>query len=276
MDVLDAALAEDLGPGDLTRHLFRADDIREGYIEAQGEGVLCGVGLAAAMFGDVADVDIQMNDGAPLTPDDVALAFEGPIGELLSRERTALNFIMHLSGVATLTSQFVKAVAGTDVQIVDTRKTLPGLRSLQKYAVRCGGGVNHRLGLFDAAMIKDNHIQAAGSISKAVKTLRQRIPFTAKIEVECESEAMVREAVDAGADIVMLDNMSPAAMRPICERYRGKVLLEASGGISLKTVRAVAESGVNFISVGALTHSAVAVPFHLELVETQQPKGGRR
>lgn len=275
LDVLDFALSEDLGPGDLTRSLFRESDVREGYIEAQGEGVLCGVGIAAAIFGDVGEVDVQMRDGEWCEPGDVVIGFECPVGEMLSRERTALNFLMHLSGVSTLTAEFVRAVEGTSARIVDTRKTIPGLRSLQKYAVRCGGATNHRLGLYDAAMIKDNHIQAAGSIRNAVEKLRKAIPFTAKIEVECENEAMVKEAVEAGADIVMLDNMKPDRMRSICQQYKGRMLFEASGGITLSSVRAVAESGVDLISVGALTHSARAVPLHLELVEREKP-GKRR
>jgi nicotinate-nucleotide pyrophosphorylase (carboxylating) len=180
-------------------------------------------------------------------------------------ERTALNFIMHLSGVATLTSAHVKRVKGTKAKIVDTRKTLPMLRSLQKYAVRCGGGHNHRMGLYDGAMIKDNHIAACGSISEALSAVRSYASHMTKIEVECESLDQIEEAINAGADVVLLDNMDPFMMREAVQKYAGKCLFEASGGVSLDTVSGVAKTGVDLISVGALTHSATAIPFHLEL-----------
>ena len=172
---------------------------------------------------------------------------------------------MMLSGVSSLTNWFVRSVGKNQARIVDTRKTVPGLRSLQKYAVRCGGGSNHRLGLYDAVMIKDNHIRACGSIAKAVQRARESIGHTVKIEVECESRAMVREAIEAGADIIMLDNMSAEAMKPILETYKGQAIFEASGGVTLQSVNAIADTGVDIISVGALTHSAPALSFHLEI-----------
>lgn len=264
--VLERALVEDLGPGDLTAACLPRDLTVNGMIEAQADGVLCGVGVAAACLGRVANVQVRLSDGSAVEPGDTVLTFSGPAAECLSHERTALNFLMHLSGVATLTRAFVSAVAGTGAQIVDTRKTLPGMRSLQKYAVRCGGGKNHRLGLYDAVMIKDNHIRAAGSIAEAVQRVRRTAPHTAKIEVEADRPDQADEAVAAGADIVLLDNMPPETMRTIVERHRGSaVKFEASGGVRLETVRAIAESGVDLISVGALTHSAVALPLHLEL-----------
>lgn len=259
-EIVALAFREDSGFGDLTAGLWGSAPSISGYIEAQGPLVVCGAGLAGEIFG----VTPSVCDGDSLVAGSRVVSFAGEPGEILRRERVALNFLMQLSGVATLTRRYVDAVAGTRARIVDTRKTVPGLRLLQKYAVRCGGGLNHRLGLHDAAMLKDNHIRAAGSIRAAVGALRSLIPFTARIEVECESEAMVAEAVDAGADIVMLDNMAPAQMAPIVAQYSDRVLLEASGGITLDTVRAVAETGVHFISVGALTHSAPSVPLHLE------------
>jgi nicotinate-nucleotide pyrophosphorylase (carboxylating) len=172
---------------------------------------------------------------------------------------------MHLSGVATLTRQYVDRVEGTHAKIVDTRKTLPGLRTLQKYAVRCGGGFNHRMGLYDGAMVKDNHIRATGSITEAVRLLKTYVSHMVKIEVECENLNQVHEAVKAGADVILLDNMDPFMMREAVKTYKGKILFEASGGVSLETVRGVAQTGVDLISVGALTHSAVALSFHLEV-----------
>ena len=189
-----------------------------------------------------------------------------PAKRALMVERTALNFLMHLSGVATLTNEFVKRIDGTGAKIIDTRKTLPGMRALQKYAVRCGGGHNHRMGLYDGAMIKDNHIAALGSIQAAVEKVRSYASHLIRIEVECENLQQVEEAVNAGADVVLLDNMDPFMMREAVQGFRGKVLFEASGGVSIDTVRGVANTGVDLISVGALTHSAVALPIHLEFL----------
>lgn len=259
------AKEEDWGPGDLTASIWRDARPVTAYIETQAVGVICGVGLAAELFEEASEVEVLVPDGSGVVAGTRIMNLAGSPGEILKRERIALNFMMHLSGVASLTAQYVHAIEGTGAQLVDTRKTIPGLRVLQKYAVRCGGGRNHRMGLFDAAMLKDNHIRAAGSIASAVSTLRATLPFTAKVEVECESEAMVAEAIDAGAEIVMLDNMSPDHMRAIVERYRGRALFEASGGVNLETIRAVAESGVDYISVGALTHSAKGLTMHLEM-----------
>jgi nicotinate-nucleotide pyrophosphorylase (carboxylating) len=172
---------------------------------------------------------------------------------------------MHMSGIATATSHYVEKVRHTKARIVDTRKTLPNLRALQKYAVRCGGGVNHRMGLYDAVMIKDNHIRAHGSILAAVEATKKNLGHLIKIEVECENEDQVSEAIQAKVDVIMLDNMSPSKMTQLVGKHTGKVIFEASGGVNLSSVKEIAESGVDIISVGAITHSVLAVPFHMEL-----------
>jgi|688.fasta_scaffold112936_4 nicotinate-nucleotide pyrophosphorylase (carboxylating) len=264
--LLELALSEDIGPGDLTAGCLNPDTLGSGYIEAQADGVLCGVGVAASIFSEVADVEVLVNDGSACAAGTRVLNIHGELASILTHERVALNFLMHLSGVASLTAKFVEAIQGSGAVIVDTRKTLPGMRSLQKYAVRCGGGRNHRMGLFDAVMIKDNHIVANGSIAAAVHAVREKIPHTAMVEVEADRPDQADEAVAAGANIVLLDNMSPAMMSEIVTKHKGSgVKFEASGGVNLTTVRAIAESGVDLISVGALTHSAVALPLHLEL-----------
>lgn len=266
--IVDAAYEEDLGHGDLTACLWDHEPPTVSWrIEAQAPGVLCGSAIAA--YGLLAAgpmLDWEVGDGSAIEPGTTILRGRGPADRLLARERVALNFLMHLSGVATLTRRFVEAVEGTGARIVDTRKTLPGLRALQKYAVRCGGGSNHRMGLYDGLMIKDNHIAAAGGVAAAVRRARERGPHTVRVEVECATPAQVDEAVEAGAEIVMLDNMGRDAMRDCVSRHRTSgVLFEASGGVDLESVRQVAETGVDLISVGALTHSAPALPIHLEV-----------
>jgi nicotinate-nucleotide pyrophosphorylase (carboxylating) len=267
----DDAVAEDLGSGDITAGSLPPDQMIEWYIEAQSEGVLSGLGIADYLLGPVqtdpedAWIEPKRTDGDFVQRGTIVIEGLLPSRRVMAAERTALNFLMHLSGVATLTHQFVRKVEGTDAKIVDTRKTIPMLRGLQKYAVRCGGGHNHRMGLYDGAMLKDNHIAAAGSITGAITKLKKYASHMTKIEVECESMDQVEEAVLAGADVVLLDNMDPFLMREVVKRFKGKVLLEASGGINLDTVRGVAQTGVDLISVGALTHSAPALPFHLEI-----------
>lgn len=265
---MEAALLEDIGPGDLSAALVPPERQVSWYVEAQAEGILCGSGLALAVLRDPANpdaVNLHAEDGDHVRDTTLILNGALPAQTLLSRERLALNYLMHLSGIATLTAQFVAAVDGTDCRIVDTRKTIPGLRHLAKYAVRCGGGQNHRFGLFDGIMVKDNHIRACGSITAAVARAREIAPHMVKIEVECEDLAMVEEAVKARADIVMLDNMDLAAMAEAVNRFKGQTVFEASGGVNLKTVRAIAETGVDAVSVGALTHSAPSLSFHLEV-----------
>jgi nicotinate-nucleotide pyrophosphorylase (carboxylating) len=258
---LRLAVAEDLGPVDLAGALFEQDQTVEWSIEAQEEGVLSGAEIAASLLG--AKEDFGFEDGSGISQGDVLLAGTGPASEVLKHERVALNYLMHLSGIATLTWAFVCAAEGTGTRIVDTRKTTPGLRALEKYAVRCGSGHNHRMGLFDGLMIKDNHIAACGGISAAIERAKHVVPHMIRIEVECTSISQVSEAVSAGADVVMLDNMDLGTMRAVVQSFKGQVVLEASGGVKLENVRAIAETGVDLISVGALTHSAPALAIHM-------------
>jgi nicotinate-nucleotide pyrophosphorylase (carboxylating) len=268
--VVDAALAEDLGHGDVTASAVPEGLLSEYELEVQAEGVLCGLGIVMDLltpFGDGMEeeyAEYKAVDGDRVKPGQIVLQGKLNTRELLRHERTALNFIMHLSGVATFTWRFVQAVKGTRAVILDTRKTLPGLRLLQKYAVRCGGGHNHRMGLFDGILIKDNHIRAAGGVQQAIKNVRAEAPHTLRIEIECNTVAQVDRALSAGADIIMLDNMAVAEMKDAVSICKGRAKLEASGGVNLETVREIAETGVDYISVGALTHSAPALPFHLE------------
>jgi nicotinate-nucleotide pyrophosphorylase (carboxylating) len=270
LDDVDNAISEDVGFGDVTGGCIPSDLLARWRIEAQADGILSGVGIAEYLLsplqGDPEEcwVEVRNVDGDRINRGDTVIEGLLPAQRSLLAERTALNFVMHLSGVATLTSQFVAKVQGTNARIVDTRKTLPGLRMLQKYAVRCGGGQNHRMGLYDGAMVKDNHIIAMGSIRDAVNAIRKYASHMTKIEVEATTLEMVAEAVGAGADIVLLDNMDPFMMREAVRAHEGQCLFEASGGINLETVRGVAQTGVDIISVGALTHSASAIPFHME------------
>ena len=267
-DVVEEALREDIGTGDVSASAMPKGRIVEWYIEAQGSGVVSGMGIIEYLFQpDEEDENIELlcGDSDPVVPGQIIAKGRLDASKALQYERTALNFLMHMSGVATATSQYVAAIAGTRARIADTRKTLPSLRLLQKYAVRCGGGFNHRMGLYDAVMIKDNHIQASGSITAAVAAVRSSIGHLLKIEVECETEDQVVEAIVCKSDVVMLDNMPPAAMAQIVHAHAGQAIFEASGGVNLSSVRAIAESGVDVISVGAITHSVVALPFHLEL-----------
>jgi nicotinate-nucleotide pyrophosphorylase (carboxylating) len=269
--IVDDALAEDVGSGDVTGGALSPDLMVDWRIEAQAEGVLSGVGICEyllAPFGsdpEDAFIEVHRVDGEFVGRGQNVIAGRLPARRALLAERTALNFLMHMSGVATLTDKFVQKIEGTEAKIVDTRKTIPGLRTLQKYAVRCGGGHNHRMGLYDGAMIKDNHIKAAGSITHALQALRSYASHMTKIEVECETLDEVDEAVAGGADVILLDNMDPFTMRQAVTRHKGRCLFEASGGIDLDTVRGVAQTGVELISVGALTHSAVAMAFHMEI-----------
>ncbi len=262
---------EDVGSGDVTAGAIPADLLVEWHIEAQAEGVLSGVAIAEYLLAPLAHdpenafVDVHRSDGEFVSRGERILSGYTPGRRALSVERTALNFMMLMGGIATLTDQFVRRVEGTNAKVVDTRKTIPLLRTLQRYAVRCGGGHNHRMGLFDAALVKDNHIAAAGSITKAVEAIRGYLSHMSKLEVECETLEQVVEAVNAGADVVLLDNMDPFMMREAVRAHKGKCLFEASGGVDLDTVRGVAQTGVDLISIGALTHSSPAMNFHMEL-----------
>ncbi len=264
-------MAEDVGSGDVTSGCLPPDLMVPWHIEAQADGFLSGVGIAEhllAPYGpdpEQANVHVHKVDGDYVRRGDVIIEGTHLARRMFMAERTSLNFLMHMSGIATLTGQFVEKVKGTNSRIIDTRKTLPGLRNLQKYAVRCGGGHNHRMGLFDGVLIKDNHIAAMGGIRKAVEAVRIYASHMAKIEVECESLNDVKEAVAAKVDVILLDNMDPFMMREAVQKYAGACLFEASGGVSLDTVAGVAKTGVDLISVGSLTHSAPGLPFHMEI-----------
>jgi nicotinate-nucleotide pyrophosphorylase (carboxylating) len=268
--VVRSALEEDLGAGDLTTHAIVACGTRgKAALEARETITLAGLPVFYLVF-RLLDADITMrphfSDGARVSAGERICAIEGSLSAILKGERTALNFVQRMSGIATLTRQYVDQVESLNVKVVDTRKTVPGLRFLDKYAVRMGGGFNHRMGLFDGILIKDNHIAIAGSITKAVSLAREKARHTLKVEVEVEDLAGVEEAVQAGADAILLDNMSPNTIREAVGLCRGRVLTEASGGITLENVREIAETGVGIISVGALTHSAPAVDLSLEVV----------
>jgi nicotinate-nucleotide pyrophosphorylase (carboxylating) len=206
----------------------------------------------------------EVEDGTVVSAGTVIATVHGPLRVILTAERTALNFLGHLSGVASATRRWVDAVEGTGARIRDTRKTMPGLRALEKYAVRCGGGLNHRMSLSDAALVKDNHVIAAGGVVAAFERVRAEYPGL-PIEIEVDTVAQAREVIDAGADLVLLDNMSPADMRTVVDYAAGRAKLEASGGLTLDTARAVAETGVDYLSVGALTHSASVLDIGLDM-----------
>ncbi len=264
-----AALAEDIGSGDITTTLCVPAEARAtATVLAKSPGVIAGLEVAALAF-RLLDPDARWEalvaDGFPVADTPMPLAtVTGRAQALLTAERVALNFLQHLSGVATVTARYVAAVAGTGARIVDTRKTTPGLRMLEKYAVRVGGGHNHRLGLSDCVLIKDNHIQAAGGIANAVAGAKAQIPHTMKIEVETDTLAQVGEALEAGADIILLDNMALDTLRRAVAMIGGRAVAEASGGLSLDRVAAVAATGVQILSVGALTHSAPALDIGLD------------
>ena len=267
--LVKAALDEDGAFNDLTTIATVVSDRRaRATLVAREAGVVCGVPLALEAF-RVLDskvaIRVDVEDGTPVSAGTPVLVLSGHARGLLSAERVALNFMQRLSGVASLTRRFVEAVAGTRVKILDTRKTLPGWRALEKYAVRAGGGVNHRFDLASAVMIKDNHLAAVeGDVALAVKRARDMSPAGVKVEVECDRIDQVRAALDAGADIVMLDNMPPALMRECVALVNGRATVEASGGVNLGTVRGIAETGVDWISIGALTHSPPAMDLALE------------
>ena len=267
--VVKHALEEDGAFNDLTTIATVVSDRRaRATLVAREAGVICGVPLALEAF-RVLDaktaIRVDVEDGTPVAAGTPVLVLSGHARGLLSAERVALNYMQRLSGIATMTHRFVDAVAGTKAKILDTRKTLPGWRALDKYAVRAGGGVNHRFDLSSAVMIKDNHLAAVeGDIELAVRRSREMSPPDTKVEVECDTIDQVREALAARADIIMLDNMPPARMRECVELIAGKATVEASGGVTLATVRAIAETGVDWISVGALTHSPPALDLALE------------
>ena len=261
--LIDLWLAEDIGHGDVTT-LTMIDAEAEGAfaMNARQPLSLAGIEVAAACFrryDPTLDVKVVVADGARVAPKTTLLTVKGKARSLLTVERTALNIVQHLSGIATETAKWMDAIKGTEAKLIDTRKTTPGLRALQKHAVVCGGGANHRLGLDSGVMIKDNHIAVAGSIAKAVERARNGAPALIKIEVECDRLDQVREAVAARADVIMLDNMSLDAMREAVKFVDGRIPLEASGGVKFETVRAIAETGVDYISSSQMFQGSPAV-----------------
>jgi nicotinate-nucleotide pyrophosphorylase (carboxylating) len=266
--LIDFWLAEDIGHGDLTSlAMIDADARGTFHMNARQPLTVAGIEVAAACFrryDPKIEIDIAATDGQRVAPKAELMTVSGRAQSVLTVERTALNVVQHLSGIATETSRFVDAIAGTKAKLIDTRKTTPGLRMLEKYAVVCGGGANHRLGLDGGVLIKDNHIAVAGSIAKAVERARSRVPSLIKIEVECDRLDQVREALDAGADIILLDNMPLDQMREAVRLVNGRIPLEASGGVRFETVRAIAETGVDFISTSKITQAAPAVDIGLD------------
>jgi len=267
--LIEHALLEDIHTGDITTQAVvpgrRAASAR---LIAKEDLVQAGLFVAERVFQRLSpDIVFTacIQEGAHAVKGDILATIQGNAAELLMGERVALNLLQRLSGIATLTSRYVAAVQGTKTRIVDTRKTTPGLRELEKYAVRVGGGINHRTGLYDGILIKENHIAAAGGIAEAISRARAYIPHTLKIEIETETLEQVDEALAAGADIIMLDNMSLVDMRTAVAVIAGRALVEASGGVNLETVRAIAETGVDIISVGALTHSPRAMDISMLL-----------
>ncbi|MEL6422728.1 MAG: carboxylating nicotinate-nucleotide diphosphorylase [Pseudomonadota bacterium] len=269
-DIVRVALAEDVGFGDLTASVFVDPAETAAFaLVARAELVVCGLDLAAEAFAALTSAcrfERLVADGDACGAGDRLATVTGPVAALLTAERTALNFLQHLSGIATLTAQYVAEIEGTGCRLLDTRKTTPGVRAVEKYAVRCGGGHNHRLALDGGIMIKDNHIAVAGSIDAAVARARAAAPLLTRIEVECDTHAQVDAAVAAGADVIMLDNMALEDMRTAVARVAGRAVLEASGGVTLKTIRAIAETGVDAISVGRITQSAPAVDIGMDAV----------
>ena len=269
-EVVAAALAEDIGAaGDVTtRATVPPDAVAAADLRARSDGVVAGLPVVGVVFDAVGQGRLRVEygtvDGARVAAGEVLATVRGPVRDVLTAERTALNLICHLSGVATLTRRWVDAVAGTGAQIRDTRKTLPGLRALEKYAVRCGGGVNHRMSLSDAALVKDNHVAAAGGVRAAFDLVRAAVPAL-PIEIEVDTVEQAREVIEAGAQLVLLDNMSAAQMAEVVRWGAGRCRFEASGGLRLSEAAAVAAAGVDYLAVGALTHSAPALDIGLDI-----------
>ena len=268
-DVIKRAISEDINYIDVaTDYLLDENEKSKAKFIAKADGVLCGIEVAMRVFSLLDEeftYTLYQKDGENVKKGDVIAEIEGRTIYLLKGERTALNLLQHMSGIATLTNECVKQIEGTEATIADTRKTLPGLRSLQKYAVTCGGGKNHRYNLSDCAMLKDNHIDAKGGITPAVKALREKIGHTVKIEVETRTLEEVKEALNAGADIIMLDNMDNDTMAEAVKIVGKKALLEASGNLTPERLRSVALLGVDILSIGALTHSVSAFDISMRM-----------
>lgn len=268
-EVLDRAFREDIGAGDLTTiYTVPSNAAGNGRLLAREKGLLAGVNAAVAAFcylDNSVECECLLSDGDPVEEGSLVMMVNGPFKPILSSERIALNLLQRLSGIATQTARWAEEIKDYPARLVDTRKTTPGLRLLEKYAVRIGGGLNHRLALDGGILIKENHITAAGGIGEAVRSIRNRAPFTLRIEVEVTSLEELEEALDAGADIIMLDNMKPALMQQAVELNNGRALLEASGNITRQHLKEVASTGVDFISCGALTHSSRVLDFSFVL-----------
>lgn len=270
-NLIKNALLEDVNNRDISSvSLFAEDHTSRARFIAKAQGVLCGIGVALRVFellDESFEARVLKKDGDTLIEGDIIAEVSGKTLALLQGERTALNLLQHMSGIATATAAAVRETAGTKAKICDTRKTLPGLRPVQKYAVTCGGGKNHRFNLSDAVMLKDNHIDAAGSITKAVETVRAAIGHTVTVEVETRNITEVREALEARADIIMLDNMDTHTMAEAVKLAAGQSVLEASGGITMQNIALVAATGVDYISIGALTHSVKALDISMKFVK---------
>lgn len=268
-NLIKEAISEDINYIDVSADYLIPDEQRnDSYFVAKADGVLCGLDIAMRVFtllDDTFTYTVYKNDGDEVKAGDLIVEFNGKTACLLKGERTALNIIQHMSGIATATNKAVKLCEGTNASVTDTRKTLPGLRALQKYAVVCGGGKNHRYNLSDGAMLKDNHIDAGGGITNAVAILRSKLGHMVKIEVETRNFDEVKEAVAAGADIIMLDNMNNDQMRECVEFINGRAKTEASGNITLDNIADVAKTGVDIISLGALTHSVKAFDISMKM-----------
>ena len=272
-DVIELALEEDIGPGDLTAQYFCENRMAKARIFTKEAAVLSGVNIAAETFRRV-DSNIRTvatrEDGTLINAGETVLEISGPLPALLTSERVALNFLQHLSGVASFTRKFVDAIQGTTAQILDTRKTIPGLRALQKKAVLDGGGTNHRMGLYDMVMVKDNHLAAdstSSALQNAISRLKAAHPYV-RVELEADTIDQVRGFLELkGVDVILLDNMNPELMREAVKLAAHRVKLEASGGVNLTTVAAIAATGVDYISIGALTHSVQAIDFSMEVLE---------
>ncbi len=267
--LIELALEEDIGPGDITTmHLVAPQSTGQGVIVAKQDLVIAGLDVAKRVFQRI-DADIEFHssfaDGDHVKCGETVVELSGGLDTLLTGERTALNFLQRLSGIATLTRAYVTLLSGKTVQLLDTRKTTPGYRELEKYAVRTGGGTNHRMGLYDAVLIKDNHITAAGSITEAVKRIKAKVPPATTIEVETADLDQVREAMDAGAHIIMLDNMSTERIKAAAALVNGRSKLEVSGGVTHERLAELADTGIDYISSGALTHSAQAVDLSMRI-----------
>ncbi len=272
--IITTALNEDINYIDVTTDYLIEDGHKsDAYYIAKDDGVLCGIEIAKRVFelvGNGVECDILVQDGMHVKKGDIIAEFHGETRVLLKGERTALNILQHMSGIATAVNKCVELIEGTNARITDTRKTLPGLRNLQKYAVTVGGGKNHRFNLSDGAMLKDNHIDAYGSITKAVEALREKIGHMVKIEVEVRNMAELEEAINAGADIIMLDNMNCEEMTEAVKFADGKVKLEASGNITAENIRDVALTGVDIISLGAITHSVKCFDISMKIKGCQE------